>query len=590
MENELDIRQDNDLEVAILSCLLSDGPTLDDENINKLKESDFRYQKNRVVFRAIMDLNSAGKPVDVLTLTKILKDRKQLEEIGGVYFLTGIMNSYVTAGRITQLAEELMENARHNLMLKMVERVRFGDADITELLSIAEAKKVKEFIESDYGNAQMLEKMVPDKIRFNHDNGKWYIWENSFWKPDNKRSVLKYAMQVARQRQQNALLLADSNKRKKAFEFGQKSEDGHRLNQTLKVATSLPKFATTSKDWNRDPDLLQCSNGVVNFLNLDFYDGGNPNYMMNQNTHVRYDSNAVCPRFDRFMMEIMNDDEELVYWVLKALGYSLTGHSDEQCFFIMLGEGKNGKSKFIDLIELIFGDYHKNTRFETFLKKFNNSSSHELARLSNSRVVTVNESSNGREWDEERIKSIVGGDMITARYLYQHEFTFRSRIKLWCATNNLPRAEDFTDAFWRRVRVIPFDRKFEGKNRNPNIINELSGELSGIMNRFLDGYKNWANEGLGEPPQRVMNTTEQYRTESDVIAQFVDDCVTKTENYDDIITAKRIHQLYQKWHDENAEGRPLAIQPFGKRMNLLGYKSEKIGGTKKYIKIRVAGL
>ena len=302
MENELDIKQDNDLEVAILSCLLSDGPALDDENIKKLKESDFLYQKNRVVFRAIMDLNSAEKPVDVLSLTKILKDRKQLEQIGGAYFLTGIRDSYVTAGRITQLAEELMENANHNLIMKTVERVRFGNADITELVSIAEAKKVNEFIESDYGNAQMLEKMVPDKIRFNHDNGKWYIWENSFWKPDNKRSVLKYAMQVARQRQQNALLLADSNKRKKAFEFGQKSEDGHRLNQTLKVATSLPKFATTSKDWNRDPDLLQCSNGVVNFLNLDFYDGGNPNYMMNQNTHVRYDSNAVCPRFDRFMM------------------------------------------------------------------------------------------------------------------------------------------------------------------------------------------------------------------------------------------------------------------------------------------------
>ena len=65
MENELDIKQDNDLEVAILSCLLSDGPALDDENIKKLKESDFLYQKNRVVFRAIMDLNSAEKPVDV---------------------------------------------------------------------------------------------------------------------------------------------------------------------------------------------------------------------------------------------------------------------------------------------------------------------------------------------------------------------------------------------------------------------------------------------------------------------------------------------------------------------------------------------
>ena len=118
----------------------------------------------------------------------------------------------------------------------------------------------------------------------------------------------------------------------------------------------------------------------------------------------------------------------------------------------------------------------------------------------------------------------------------------------------------------------------------------MSGELSGIMNRFLDGYKNWANEGLGEPPQRVVNITKQYRTDSDVVAQFVEDCVTKTENYEHIITAKIMHHEYQIWHGENAEGKPLSIQAFGKRMNLMGYKSDKLGGIKKYIKIRVAGL
>ena len=172
MEYELDIRQNNDLEFAILSCLLCDGSTLDDENINKLKESDFLYQKNRIVFRAIMDLHSAEKPVDVLSLTKILRDRKQLEQIGGSYFLTGIMESYVTAGRVTQLAEVLMENTRHNSIMAVVEKFRTGNADISELETIAKAEKSNQFPESDYGNAQMLQDMFPNKIRFNHDNGK----------------------------------------------------------------------------------------------------------------------------------------------------------------------------------------------------------------------------------------------------------------------------------------------------------------------------------------------------------------------------------------------------------------------------------
>ena len=81
MAYELDIKQDRDLEEGILSCLLSNKSSLEDENVKKLSESDFLFQYNRVVFQAIVDLNSAGVPVDVLSLTTILKDRKQLEQI-----------------------------------------------------------------------------------------------------------------------------------------------------------------------------------------------------------------------------------------------------------------------------------------------------------------------------------------------------------------------------------------------------------------------------------------------------------------------------------------------------------------------------
>ena len=107
-----------------------------------------------------------------------------------------------------------MENTMHNSIMAVVEKFRTGNADISELETIAKAEKSNQFPESDYGNAQMLQDMFPNKIRFNHDNGKWYLWDDSFWKPDNTRSVLQFAMRVSRKRQENSVLINDKTERK----------------------------------------------------------------------------------------------------------------------------------------------------------------------------------------------------------------------------------------------------------------------------------------------------------------------------------------------------------------------------------------
>ena len=391
-----------------------------------------------------------------------------------------------------------------------------------------------------------------------------------------------FAEDVSQYRQKQAMSIKDNTEKKQMFNFGVHSGDKVKMDSMLVVSSTLPEFATTTDDWDQDELLFQCNNGILVLTDGSFIDG-KPDYMISQCSGIDYDPSAECPVFDQFLIEIMNGDEELAEYLLMCLGYSLSGLTDEQCMFILNGIGANGKSVLLDLMSYIFGDYLVHTRFDAFLKKYNSTSTNDLARLSKARMVTANESGVGKNWDEERIKEITGGDKITARYLYAEYFEFRSKIKLWCATNNLPKTDDLSDAFWRRMVVIPFDRQFKGVDRNTNILVELKRESSGILNRLYQGLQQWTDITLKKPPPRVEGAVKEYKAESDIVAQWVDMAgVTKNGGYN-TTTAKVVYKSFTDWHEANESGKPVSQIIFGKRMKSMGMGSEKIGGNKVYV-------
>ena len=590
MENrEIDLKRDKELEENILGCLLNDSKGLENGAVVKLDSSDFQYDANQIVFNTIIDLYTGGESVDVVTVSNRLKEVNKLEKVGGAYWITGLVeDNLILNSHLTSYAEKLIGYTRHNNQIKMTEKVRLGKKSFSELLKMAESERQKEYSQSDSGNAEMLRDLFNNDIKYDHDSGMWKIWDGTYWKPDSKRQVYDFATKIARKRQEQSLTLSDSREKTVLFNFGVQSENIHKIKSMLERASGLEGLATISKDWDKDPLRFQCSNGVAILNNQEFVKG-KPEWMISQSSEVEYDLTAECPVFDKFILDIMDGDEELANYLLMCMGYSLSGSTDEQCMFLLVGDGSNGKSVLLELMSAIYGDYYQHSRFDAFLKKYNNTSSHDLARLHNARVVTANESGISKHWDEERIKEITGGDNVTARHLYKSEFTFKSQIKLWCATNNLPKVDDFTLAFWRRIKVIPFNRKFEGDDRDTNMIDKLKGESSGILNRIIKGFKEWTEVGLTTLPYQVKQAVEDYRNESDVVAQFIADRINVVGGYDVSITAKRLYGEFKEWHEDNADGKPLSIQAFGKRMNQLGHKSEKIGGIKKYLGLE-AGL
>jgi len=585
MDN-IDIKKDKSLERNIIGCLLKDGTLINEETVSKLRASDFMYPNERIIFQVIKELETSQKPIDTVTVINRLKEKGKLEDVGGAYYITGLPDDVTTTAHLPYYVETLMKYTSHNNKMRMMEDVRLGKTDSSKLEILNDAERCQIFDESDTGNAHLLANLHSSRMRFNHTENKWYVWNEQYWEKDKKLERYNFAEDVSKTRQRNAMSIKDNSEKMKAFNFGVRSGDKNKIESMLSISTTLPEFATTAEDWDKDELLFQCNNGVFLLSDGSFLEG-KPDLMISQCSGVYYSPNDECPVFDKFLLDIMNGDEELAEYLLMCLGYSMSGLTDEQCMFILNGEGANGKSVLLDLMSHIYGDYTVHTRFDAFLKKFNNSSTNDLARLSKARMVTANESGVGKNWDEERIKEITGGDKITARFMYAEYFEFRSRIKLWCATNNLPKTDDLTDAFWRRMVVIPFDRQFKGHDRNPNILEELKTESSGIFNRLYQGFQQWGEKSLKYPPPRVVDAVMEYKAESDVVSRWIDMAgITKNGNYD-TIPANQLYNLFKIWFENNENGKPLSQIAFGKGMKSRGMGSEKIGGNRVYVGIDI---
>ena len=168
-----------------------------------------------------------------------------------------------------------------------------------------------------------------------------------------------------------------------------------------------------------------------------------------------------APRFDRFLKEVFGDDTDLIGYIQRAVGYSLTGATAEQCFFCCYGDGANGKSTFLNAIRNVVGGYGCNLPFSAFELEARASIPNDVATLPGRRFVTAIETAESSQLNAARIKALTGSDPITARLLHREFFTFEPVSKFWLAFNHRPVVTDDSHGFWRRVHLIPFLRRFD---------------------------------------------------------------------------------------------------------------------------------
>lgn len=402
------------------------------------------------------------------------------------------------------------------------------------------------FTFDDTGNAERFLKKYKDVVRYNFDNKEFMIYNSSYWKEDNN-SVIKNLAEIVIDDMKNEFKYVNNEDEEKALLKHIKYTRNNKGKENM-LKEVRHKIAISNNDFDKDINLFNVSNGYLDLKNYIFKEHDKEKFF-SKISDVEFNPKKLAPKWNKFLREIFLEDEELISFIHKAIGYSLTGSTKEQCMFILYGNGLNGKSVFLEVISALFGNYALNIQPGSLMVKNQQSgANNDIARLKGARFVTTTEPNDGMRFDEGLIKQLTGGDKVTARFLYKNEFEFLPEFKIWMATNHKPIIRGTDNGIWRRLNIIPFDAEI--KNINKNLKNELLEELPGILNWALAGLKKYHKEGL-EKTERIQNLINQYKEEMDIMEQFIEECIVKVKGHK--VGASLIYQVYREWATNNGQ-------------------------------------
>lgn len=342
----------------------------------------------------------------------------------------------------------------------------------------------------------------------------------------------------------------------------------------VSAASSDPSIQVECTSLDADPMLLNLPNGTLDLRTAELRDQRRDD-LITKMIPTEFHSAAECPKWLTFLDEIMAGKQEMISYLQKAVGYSLTGETKEESLFILHGEGANGKSTFVETISALLGSYAGFASHDLLLSK---GVSHptEIASLFGKRIVTCSETEHGRAWSEAMVKKLSSREPIAARRMYEDEWSFTPTQKIWLSTNHRPRVRGVDDGIWRRLKTIPFRVKFSPERRNKNLSAELREELPGILAWAVRGCIAWQRDGLLDPPD-VANSVADYRNAEDVVRRFVDEECTIGDREEVRTPALSMYTKFKTWCSHVGEEAPTNTM-FGTRMTELG---ETLGFRKK---------
>ena len=425
---------------------------------------------------------------------------------------------------------------------------------------------------TDSGNAEVLAHFHGDDLRFDHERSRWLVWCGHWWAGDADGEPPRMVREVAAWRAKHAYSLPD-DAAEHAFKWAVQTRQAHRVKAALAMAESTRPIADTGEGWDARPELLAVANGVLDLGTCELRDGRRDDRLT---LHVpwAYHPDATCARWLCFLSEVFGGDEKLIEHVRRAVGYSLTGEQSEQCWWLLHGGGRNGKSTFLETLRHVLGPLGWSTGFSTFAAgRAASGHSEDLANLEGKRLVTASETAEGTRLNEARIKALTGGDTINASAKYAHERAFEPQLSLWLGVNHLPTVTDDSYAFWRRVRFIPFLQTFRPKEdrQDGDLIDDkalkatLRGEAPGILSWAVAGCRAWREGGLTMPPT-VVEAVEAYRLSSDPLGVFLEDhTVAHPQAF---ATTGDLFRAYDQWAESESipQKARLTHTAFGRRI------------------------
>ena len=375
--------------------------------------------------------------------------------------------------------------------------------------------------------AQRFEAEYQGRVFYDHARRQWHIYapKTGAWRPDRTELVCNFVRDFVR----------GLNARNEA-KWGKASV----IAAVERLARACPALARNGDELDADPWLLGTPGGVYDLRESALADS-DPALHVTRCTTVA-PSFSVPTLWLRFLADATGGDQGVVDYLQRLAGYALTGSTREEQLTFFHGPGGNGKGVFLNTLREIVGDYGKTASMDAFLESKGDRHSADLAMLAGVRLAFAQESSDGRRWAEDRVKSVTGRDELTARHLYGQFFSFKPQFKLLIASNHKPRIRSVDDAWRRRLHLVPFERT--PTNPDPLLKEKLVAEYPLILGWMLVGAEWWHREGLA-PPATITNASDAYFKEEDITGLWFADCcegspTARTER-------KNLYQSFERW-------------------------------------------
>ncbi|MFC1861738.1 phage/plasmid primase, P4 family [Chloroflexota bacterium] len=407
---------------------------------------------------------------------------------------------------------------------------------------------------TDMGNAERLIRGYGDYLRYCYETGYWLVWNGKVWGKDTGAQIMALAKETVRNIYVEAANTTNDHQRKELADHAKKSESESKLHAMIALARDIAPIKVQDLDVNNM--LFNCQNGTID-LRTGVLSPHKRDDLITLISPVEYDPNAHSDLWEQHLLRVTGNNRELIVYLQRLFGYCLTGETKEQVMFFVFGPTKTGKSKTLGAVVWVLGDYAKQTPSETLLVKRYSGHS-DKARLVGSRMVVAIEAEKGERLASASIKNMTGEDRMTARFLYKENFEFYPTFKIFLVANDKPLIRGEDSAMWERVKLIPFKQFIPMGERDKDLAEKLKEEGKGILAWMMKGCLDWQKYKDLLEPGEVTTETAIYRSEMDILGDFLDDCcaIEKTAR----VAHSDLYQAYEEWCHQNDE------EPITKKM------------------------
>lgn len=437
---------------------------------------------------------------------------------------------------------------------------------------------------TDTGNAERLVARFGESIRFVEDRRVWFAWDKETGRWVLRSIALERASKTVARKVAEEFPAAEdwvasataaaqaaekgpteeAEKAKKTAEaaadsldklqkWQKASEAAGKRAAMIELAGSEPSVAVGSDMFDRHSMLLNVRNGTLDLKagrptllrhNRDLY--------FTKTCMVNWEEKAEAPTWRRCLDQWMSHDQELIDFLQRAAGYSLTGSTEEECFFIFCGVGQNGKSTYLNALQAVLGPYATaapaGLLMETRIDKATPSQQAGLASLVGTRLVVASETDESAYLSEAQVKSITCRDKVSAKRMYEAPFEFQPNHHVYLMTNAKPGISGTDDGIWRRVHLIEWKNKIAQADRDNKLAEKLMAERPGILRWAVEGCAAWKERGL-DPPPAVRDALRKYREEQDTVGAFTDELLSQDPNGK--IPKQQMYSAYETWCETN---------------------------------------